>query len=98
MAKKITGYIKLQVPAGTANPSPPIGRKGSVRLVDHGCHEAPQFVSGKCGGAILARRHTSFPRPAIAGGKLGALDRPDSVCVHLFLVAATAARVACSER
>jgi len=25
MAKKISGYIKLQVPAGTANPSPPIG-------------------------------------------------------------------------
>jgi len=25
MAKKIDGYIKLQVPAGTANPSPPIG-------------------------------------------------------------------------
>src|SRR6187401_2347154 len=25
MAKKITGYIKLQVPAGTANPSPQIG-------------------------------------------------------------------------
>ena len=25
MAKKITGYIKLQVPAGTANPSPPLG-------------------------------------------------------------------------
>ena len=25
MAKKITGYIKLQVPAGTANPAPPIG-------------------------------------------------------------------------
>jgi large subunit ribosomal protein L11 len=25
MAKKITGYINLQVPAGTANPSPPIG-------------------------------------------------------------------------
>ena len=25
MAKKITGYIKLQVPAGIANPSPPIG-------------------------------------------------------------------------
>ncbi len=23
--KKITGYIKLQVPAGAANPSPPIG-------------------------------------------------------------------------
>jgi len=25
MAKKIQGYIKLQVPAGKANPSPPIG-------------------------------------------------------------------------
>ena len=25
MAKKIDGYIKLQVPAGSANPSPPIG-------------------------------------------------------------------------
>ncbi|MCB2065883.1 MAG: 50S ribosomal protein L11 [Erythrobacter sp.] len=25
MAKKITGYINLQVPAGAANPSPPIG-------------------------------------------------------------------------
>jgi large subunit ribosomal protein L11 len=25
MAKKITGYINLQVPAGIANPSPPIG-------------------------------------------------------------------------
>jgi large subunit ribosomal protein L11 len=25
MAKKVTGYVKLQVPAGAANPSPPIG-------------------------------------------------------------------------
>src|SRR5438874_13110556 len=25
MAKKIIGYIKLQVPAGAVNPSPPIG-------------------------------------------------------------------------
>jgi large subunit ribosomal protein L11 len=25
VAKKITGYVKLQVPAGAANPSPPIG-------------------------------------------------------------------------
>ncbi len=25
MAKKITGFIKLQVPAGKANPAPPIG-------------------------------------------------------------------------
>jgi large subunit ribosomal protein L11 len=25
MAKKVAGYIKLQIPAGQANPSPPIG-------------------------------------------------------------------------
>ena len=25
MAKKVTGYLKLQVPAGAANPAPPIG-------------------------------------------------------------------------
>ena len=25
MAKKVTGFVKLQVPAGAANPSPPIG-------------------------------------------------------------------------
>ncbi|HAU02314.1 MAG TPA: 50S ribosomal protein L11, partial [Porticoccaceae bacterium] len=25
MAKKVTAYIKLQVPAGKANPSPPVG-------------------------------------------------------------------------
>lgn len=25
MAKKVTGFIKLQIPAGQANPSPPVG-------------------------------------------------------------------------
>ncbi|GGD44861.1 50S ribosomal protein L11 [Malaciobacter pacificus] len=25
MAKKVTGYLKLQIPAGAANPSPPVG-------------------------------------------------------------------------
>jgi large subunit ribosomal protein L11 len=25
MAKKITGYIKLQIPAGEATPAPPVG-------------------------------------------------------------------------
>lgn len=25
MAKKIAGYIKLEIPAGQANPSPPVG-------------------------------------------------------------------------
>ena len=25
MAKKITGYVKLQIPAGEATPAPPVG-------------------------------------------------------------------------
>ncbi len=25
MAKKVTGYVKLQIPAGQANPAPPVG-------------------------------------------------------------------------
>ncbi len=29
MAKKVTGYIKLQIPAGKATPAPPVGRTGS---------------------------------------------------------------------
>ena len=35
MAKKIEGYIKLQVPAGTATPSPPIGPAQGQRCVNH---------------------------------------------------------------
>lgn len=30
MAKKITGYIKLQIPAGKALPAPPVGDRLSV--------------------------------------------------------------------
>ena len=45
MAKKIDGYIKLQVPAGKANPSPPIGpalgQKG-VNIMAF-CKEVCQF-------------------------------------------------------
>ena len=32
MAKKIVGFIKLQVPAGKANPSPPIGQIGRAHV------------------------------------------------------------------
>ena len=30
MAKKIDGYIKLQIPAGGATPAPPVGDRKSV--------------------------------------------------------------------
>ena len=45
MAKKITGYIKLQVPAGSANPSPPIG----PALGQRGVNAAPDRHHGLCG-------------------------------------------------
>ncbi len=38
MAKKVTGQIKLQIPAGMANPSPPVG----PALGQHGVN-IPQF-------------------------------------------------------
>ena len=34
MAKKVTGYIKLQIPAGKATPAPPVG----PALGQHGEH------------------------------------------------------------
>jgi ribosomal protein L11 len=36
MAKKIVGFVKLQVPAGKANPSPDWSSIGSARLEHHG--------------------------------------------------------------
>jgi len=49
MAKKITGYIKLQVPAGAANPSPPIGPalgQRGVNIMDF-CKAFNAKTSGK---------------------------------------------------
>ena len=41
MAKKIEAYIKLQVPAGSATPSPPIGPAlGQRGVTDAGGHIA----------------------------------------------------------
>ena len=49
MAKKITGYIQLQVPAGAANPSPPIGPalgQRGVNIMDF-CKAFNAKTSGK---------------------------------------------------
>jgi large subunit ribosomal protein L11 len=43
MAKKVTGYIKLQLPAGAATPAPPGGpRPGPARRQHHGIRQAVQ--------------------------------------------------------
>ena len=34
MAKKVQGYLKLQIPAGAANPSPPVGPALGQRCVN----------------------------------------------------------------
>lgn len=51
MAKKIAGYIKLQIPAGKANPSPPVGpalgQKG-VNIMDF-CKQFNAKTSDKNG-------------------------------------------------
>ena len=36
MAKKIEGYVKLQIPAGAANPAPPVGPALGQKQVHHG--------------------------------------------------------------
>ncbi len=41
MAKKVTGYIKLQIPAGKATPAPPVG----PALGQHGVNIV-QFTKG----------------------------------------------------
>jgi len=54
MAKKIDGYIKLQIPAGQANPSPPVGpalgQKG-VNIMEF-CKQFNAKTSDK-GGLII---------------------------------------------
>ena len=58
MAKKITGYIKLQVPAGSATPSPPIGPALGQRGVN-----IMEFC--KAFNAATQDLETSMPIPTI---------------------------------
>ena len=59
MAKKITGIIKLQIPAGQANPAPPVG----PALGQHGVN-----VMGFCkelDAATKADADSSFPSSSL---------------------------------
>ena len=65
MAKKVEAYIKLQVPAGQANPSPPVG----PALGQHGVN-IMEFCK-----AFNAATQSMEPGLPIAGGDHG-LQRP----------------------
>ena len=58
MAKKIVGYIKLQIPAGKANPSPPVGPALGQRGLN-----IMQFV--KEFNAVTAQMEPGMPIPVV---------------------------------
>ncbi|UCH54267.1 MAG: 50S ribosomal protein L11 [Pseudomonadota bacterium] len=58
MAKKITAYVKLQVPAGSANPSPPVG----PALGQHGLN-IMEFC--KQFNAVTQKQEKGLPIPVI---------------------------------
>src|SRR5574344_1072100 len=51
MAKKVQGYLKLQIPAGAANPSPPVGPALGQRGVNimEFCKEFNEKIKDKTG-------------------------------------------------
>ena len=54
MAKKVTGYIKLQIPAGKATPAPPVG----PALGQHGVNIVQftkEFNASRSSATILRR-------------------------------------------
>ena len=58
MAKKITGYVKLQVPAGSATPAPPVGPALGQRGMS-----APDFC--KAFNARTAQMEKGAPIPVV---------------------------------
>ena len=66
MAKKVTGYLKLQVPAGSANPSPPSGgarQRGRTHAVLQGFNLPRRSGKGRAdtgGLTIFADRSFTF--------------------------------------
>jgi large subunit ribosomal protein L11 len=60
MAKKITGYIKLQIPAGQATPAPPVG----PALGQHGVNimEFCKTFNARTPAAILLLRAAGIPK------------------------------------
>jgi len=62
MAKKIVGLIKLQVPAGKANPSPPIGPalgQHAINIMQF-CKEYNEKTASQA-GMIVPPRFAAYP-------------------------------------
>ena len=60
MAKKITGFVKLQIPAGKATPAPPVG----PALGQHGVNImgfCKEFNERTSGGSHHSRCHHGLP-------------------------------------
>ncbi len=58
MAKKVIGFIKLQIPAGQANPAPPVGPalgQQGVNIMDF-CKAVNAKTQDKMGDIITVER------------------------------------------
>ena len=77
MAKKITGYIKLQIPAGKANPSPPVG----PALGQHGVN-IMEFC--KAFNAETQDMEPGLPTPRRLRRRAPRLSTSGSICKKTF--------------
>ena len=67
MAKKVTGYIKLQIPAGKATPAPPVG----PALGQHGVNIVQftkEFNGWSDAGGAFDNTNFSFTLKAVTEG------------------------------
>ena len=78
MAKKIIGFIKLQIPAGKANPSPPVGPALGQRGLNIMEFRRVLFRS------TLTQRGTNRGRRVRLGGRDLQLDEADNLLGHDF--------------
>jgi len=63
MAKKVVGYIKLQVKAGQANPSPPVGPalgQRGLNIMDSARHFNAATQKVRAGSADSGDHHRLF--------------------------------------
>ena len=62
MAKKLVGTLKLQIPAGQANPSPPVGPALGQRGIN--IMEFCKAFNAKTGDMAVSYTHLTLPTKA----------------------------------